>query len=84
MLRDRGLIVNEYDENLKKQHKIATYVFEQWPKLLWAPETDDEYLSQIVDWTAESKNHDDAPDSLASLCRQCFSTKGARSERWKL
>lgn len=84
MLRDKGLIVNEYDENLKKEHKIATYVYEQWPKLLWAPETDDEYLSQIVDWTAESKNHDDAPDSLASLCRQCFSTKGARSERWKL
>jgi hypothetical protein len=84
MLRDRSLIVQEYDENLKKEHKIATYVYEVWQRLVWAPETDDEYLIQITDWTADSKNHDDAIDSLASLCRQCFSTKGARAERWRL
>jgi hypothetical protein len=84
MLRKEHVNVSEYDENLKKQHKIATFLYELWPRIVWAPETDDEYLSQVIDWTAEAKANDDAPDSASSLIRACYSTKGARLGRWTL
>ena len=44
---------------------------------------DDVYMSQIVDWTAKTKEHDDAPDSAACLMRARFSKKGSNSERWR-
>jgi hypothetical protein len=83
MLRQEGMTVQEYDENMKKEHKIATYLGECWSKIVWDKYTDDEYMSQIVDWTYESKVHDDAGDSASSLCRACFSKKGSNTERWK-
>lgn len=60
MFRTQGFSVMEYDENMKKEHKIATYLYEVWPRIVWAKETDDEYMSQVVDWTALTKGHDDA------------------------
>lgn len=82
-LKGIGFSTLGYQENTQKQYKIATYLYEVWPKILWDSDTHDEYLSQIQDWTPMSKDNDDAPDSAASLCRQCYSKKGARSERWK-
>ena len=60
LLRNAGLSVVEYDENLNKQHKIAAYLYEIWPRLTFSDDTDDAYLQQITDWTPESKEHDDA------------------------
>jgi hypothetical protein len=84
MLKKEKLNVCEYSEDTKKQHKISTFLYEIWPSIEWAPESDDEYMEQIVDWTAEAKTLDDAPDSAASLCRACFSKRGMHSERWRL
>lgn len=84
LLRAEGLSVHEYTEGVNKQHKIATYLYEAWPNMIFSPECDDTYMGQIVDWTALSKEHDDSPDSLASLCRFKFSSKSAKNERWLL
>ncbi len=83
LLRHEGHTVVEYDENLNKQHKIGAYLYEVWPRVTWSDDTDDEYLLQMTEWTAESKEHDDAPDSASCLSRAVFSTKGPNSERWK-
>jgi len=82
MLKDRRFSVEEYDENVKKQHKIATYLYECWPRIVWDIETDDDFMEQVVDWTALSKGHDDGPDSAASLCRAKFSKKGFMANRY--
>lgn len=83
LLRHAGLTVVEYDENLNKQNKIAAYLGEIWPKLIWSDDTDTNYMLQITEWTSLSKEHDDAPDGAACLARHCFSSKGSNSERWK-
>ena len=83
MLKQRGFTVNEYQENTQKQYKIATFLYEVWPKIVWDRDTDGEYMSQIQDWTPLSKDQDDAPDSASSLCRACYSKKGSHSERWR-
>lgn len=84
MLKQMGFSTIGYQENTQKQYKVATFLYEVWPKILWDKDTEDEYMSQIQDWTPLSKEQDDAPDSAASLCRQCYSKKGAHSERWKM
>jgi hypothetical protein len=83
MFRKRGFTVSEYDENMKKEHKIATFLYEVWPRIVWSPESDDTYMSQIADWTALTRGHDDAPDSASCLCRSRFSVKGYRYGRWE-
>lgn len=83
LLRHQGFSVHEYDESLNKQHKIGSYLYESWRDIIWSNETDDVYMSQIVDWTPKTKEHDDAPDSAACLMRARFSKKGSNLERWK-
>lgn len=83
MLKKLGFSVSGYQEDTQKQYKIATFLYELWPSIVWDRDTSDEYMAQVVDWTAESKDQDDAPDSAASLIRACYSKKGSRSERWK-
>jgi len=57
-----------YHESTNKFVKIASYGRRAWTKILWHPDTNPEYLSQILDFT-EDADHDDAPDSMASLVR---------------
>jgi len=83
MLKAGGMSVHEYPENVNKQHKIATYLYEVWSDIVFSPDCDDIYMEQIVDWTAMTKEHDDAPDNLASLIRYKYSSKSAGNERWK-
>lgn len=84
MLRHAGLNAHGYDENMKKEHKIATFGLELWGTTVWDSATDGMYLSQITDWTEElGKGHDDAPDSFSSLVRMKYSKKGASGERWR-
>jgi hypothetical protein len=68
-LRNAGFVVTDYNERENKYIKIATYLKKQWQNIKWLPETDPEYLAQILDYT-ENAEHDDAPDSAASLIRQ--------------
>lgn len=67
-LRERNLRVRAYDESTNKHIKISTYLKSAWPDIVFVDGTDQAYIDQICDYT-EDAEHDDAPDSLASLIR---------------
>lgn len=68
-LRERGLYVQDYHESQNKMIKIATYLRKYWTSIQWLDDTDPEYMSEVLDYT-ENAEHDDSPDSAASLIRQ--------------
>ena len=59
-----------YAETQNKVIKISSILYEGWHRIAFAPETDPAYLEQILDFTENTKEHDDAADSLASLLRE--------------
>lgn len=67
-LRSRGLHTALYQERENKYIKISTYLRREWANIYWLEDTDPDYLNQILDYT-EYAEHDDAPDSAASLVR---------------
>ena len=67
-LRSAGLLVRPYAERENKYIKISTFLKRDWARIRWIQATDPEYIDQICDFT-ESAQHDDAPDSAASLLR---------------
>lgn len=70
-VRKRGLPCAPYHESQNKYIKISTELRKQWAALRWLTDSDPEYINQILDYT-EHAEHDDAPDSAASLCRKLF------------
>jgi hypothetical protein len=71
----QGVRVVPYPEVMQKYLKITTHLKTAWPSIVFVDGTDPEYINQICDYT-EDAEHDDAPDSLASLCqRGKFRTK---------
>lgn len=68
-LRRRGDTVAGYHEAMNKYVKIAAYLKKEWANIDWLPDTDPEYINEILDYT-ENAEHDDAPDSAASLMRK--------------
>lgn len=68
-LRNRGLRPFTYTEHQNKYIKISTYLRREWENLYWLEDTDPEYISQVLDYS-EFAEHDDAPDSAASLIRR--------------
>lgn len=68
-LRKRKHIVDEYDENMNKYIKISTYLRSNWSKIKFLEDSDPDYINEILDYT-EDAEHDDAPDSLASILRK--------------
>ena len=75
-LRQRGYRVLTYHESLNKHIKIVTHLKANWKRVHFVGGTDAEYIAQIGDYT-EDAEHDDCPDSLASLLRR-LETKGGR------
>lgn len=67
-LRKQGFVAQEYQEKENKYLKIATFLKKAWSHIQWLPDTDPDYLAQILDFT-ENADHDDAPDSAASIVR---------------
>lgn len=65
----RGDIAREYHESMNKYIKISTYLKKYWKQLIFLEDTDPEYINEIMDYT-EDAEHDDCPDSLASLLRK--------------
>ena len=57
-----------YHESMNKHLKITTYLKGEWTKVVFVEGTDQEYINQICDYTEEAE-HDDAPDSAASVIR---------------
>ena len=57
-----------YTESQNKKIKIETYLKQAWEKIRFLEGTDRAYIDQILDYT-EYAQHDDAPDSAATMCR---------------
>lgn len=84
-LRKNGLNAKIYHESQNKQVKISTNLYEYWDKLWWSPNTDDEYLNMVLDWRPDTKEHDDPPDSIASLIREvCKPNKGSKRNLYEI
>lgn len=70
-----GLKVVTYAETTNKYIKIVTYLKKCWKDIIFVNGTDQEYIDQITDYT-DVAEHDDAPDSLASLMRVMYPKLG--------
>jgi len=57
-----------YTESQNKIIKIQTYLKQAWGRIRFLQGTDQAYIDQILDYT-EYAEHDDAPDSAATVCR---------------
>lgn len=71
-LRSKGERVKKYHEDMNKYLKITTYLKAEWKNVVFVTGTDPEYIDQICDYN-ENAEHDDAPDSCASLIRALWS-----------
>lgn len=67
-LKNQGIRAYSYHESMNKFIKITTYLYKIWDDVIFVDGTDEEYINQICDYT-EDAEHDDAPDSAASLAR---------------
>lgn len=68
-LKNLGYRVKPYSESMNKFVKISTYLRSNWKKIIWLEDTDPEYINEILDYS-EFAEHDDSPDSAASLLRR--------------
>jgi len=66
--RLRGVKVATYTEHENKYVKISSHLKFEWENVIFVEGTDPEYINQICDYN-ENAEHDDCPDSLASLIR---------------
>lgn len=68
-LRKKGVphVVN-YHEDTNKYFKITSYLKAVWKDVIFVAGTDENYINQICDYN-ENADHDDAPDSAASIIR---------------
>ena len=73
-LKERGLRTSKYHEDMNKYLKITSYLKAAWRHVHFVPGTDPEYIDQVLDYN-ENAEHDDAPDSLASLIRKKYFVK---------
>lgn len=73
-LRDRGERADTYHEKTNKFVKITSYLKSEWKNVVFIAGTDAEYINQICDYT-ENAEHDDAPDSAASVVRKLWNKK---------
>lgn len=75
-----GLRVATYHESQNKYVKISTHLKFEWDDIVFVEGTDQKYIDQICDYNDEAE-HDDAPDSLASLIRQMARKKNETEEQ---
>lgn len=73
-LRDKGERADTYHEKMNKFVKITSYLKSEWKNVVFIAGTDAEYINQICDYT-ENAEHDDAPDSAASIVRKLWNKK---------
>ena len=67
--KELGLRSASYTENMNKHVKISTYLKGAWVDVIFCEGTDQAYINQICDYT-EDAEHDDCPDSAASIIRR--------------
>ena len=73
-LRDKGERADTYHEKTNKFVKITSYLKSEWKNVVFVAGTDQEYINQICDYT-ENAEHDDAPDSAASIVRKLWNKR---------
>lgn len=78
-LKAKGVRSVPYHENMNKYLKITTYLKSTWEDVVFVEGTDSEYINQICDYN-EDAEHDDCPDSLASLIRKNWAKKDHTDE----
>ncbi len=78
-LRKKGVRVVSYHESMNKFLKITSHLKGAWKDVIFVAGTDQEYIDQIVDYN-ENADHDDAPDSLASIIREITKRKAEGGE----
>jgi hypothetical protein len=79
---DYLLRAETYHETQNKHVKIVAYLGHNWHDIIWATDTDEEYMAQDCDY-AEGLSPDDCPDSGASLLRQVFFPTEGHSASWR-
>ena len=75
-LRAKGERTAPYHEKMNKFLKITSYLKGEWINVVFVTGTDESYIKQVCEYN-ENVEHDDAPDSLASIIRTLWSKKGA-------
>lgn len=78
-LKQKGVRSIPYHEDMNKFLKISTYLKSAWDDVVFVEGTDEEYIDQICDYN-EDAEHDDCPDSLASLIRKNWAKKERTEE----
>lgn len=73
-LRAKNMRVHKYHEDMNKYLKITSYLKAEWRNVVFVQGTDAEYIDQICDYN-ENAEHDDAPDSCASMIRALWNKK---------
>lgn len=66
-----GMRVATYAETTNKYIKIVTYLKKVWKDVIFVTGTDQEFIDQICEYT-DVAEHDDAPDSAASIVRVLY------------
>lgn len=78
-LRKKNLKAITYRENQNKFLKITSYLKGAWENVYFVEGTGPEYINQICEFN-ENCEHDDAPDSLASIIRKLYSRNTEKFE----
>lgn len=73
-LRAKGERAVTYHENMNKFLKITSYLKAEWRNVVFVAGTDDAYINQICDYN-ENVEHDDAPDSAASIVKRLWNKR---------
>lgn len=73
-LKKLGIRALTYHESENKYIKITTHLLAIWKDVVFVEGTDEEYIDQICDYNIDAE-HDDAPDSAASLARILYNQK---------
>lgn len=81
-MRSKGERVVTYHESCNKYMKIVTNLKPEWKNVVFVTGTDPEYIDQVCDYN-EDADHDDAPDSLASVVRQLLKKKDSEIDNGK-
>lgn len=79
-LRAQGERTIAYHETQNKFLKITSYLVAEWKNVVFVRGTDKDYLNQILDYN-ENAEHDDCPDSLASVVRRLWPKENSHEER---
>lgn len=66
--KTRGARVATYNESQNKYIKIVSHLKFEWQDVIFVAGTDPQYIEQVCEYN-ENAEHDDCPDSLASLIR---------------